>query len=170
MKELRGPTGSRGAAAAPEPGPRRARAHAIMLTRFEHGAVVAELDEPVIEVARKMRDGRVGCVVVTRRGRPIGIVTDRDLAVRAVAEGLDPRVTPVSDVVTYDPTTLPRTAGIDTAVRVMSERGVRRLPILAEDGRVSGIVTADDLTVLLAQELADLGAGVRDNVDAGESR
>lgn len=141
-----------------------------MLTRFEHGVVVAELTEPVIEVARRMREHRVGCVVITRDARPLGILTDRDLALRVVAEGLDPKVTLVSAVVTYDVTTLPRSAGIDTAVRVMNERGVRRLPIVAEDGRVTGIVTADDLTILLTEQLSRLGAGVRDNVDALESR
>ena len=142
----------------------------VMLTRFEHGAVVAELTESVVEIARRMRDHRVGCVVVTRGARPIGIITDRDLAIRVIAEGLDPKQTLASDVVTYDATTIERTAGIDTAVRLMSERGVRRLPIVTEDGRVTGVVTADDLTVLLTHELADLGAGIRDNVDAGESR
>jgi CBS domain-containing protein len=127
----------------------------MSLSRFEHGAVVAELDESVVDVARRMRDFRVGCVVVTRGAKPIGIITDRDLAIR---------------VVTYDATVLPRTAGIDSAVRLMSERGVRRLPIVTEDGKVTGIVTADDLTVLLTRELAELGAGIRDNVDAAESR
>jgi len=141
-----------------------------MLTRFEHGAVVAEPTDMVIDVARRMRDYHVGCVVVTRGSKPIGIITDRDLALRVVAEGLDPKTTPVSDVVTWDATTLPRTAGIETAVRVMSERGVRRLPIVTEDGRVIGIVTSDDVTIMLAQELAQLGDGIRENVDAGESR
>jgi CBS domain-containing protein len=141
-----------------------------MLTRFEHGAIVCGLDEPVIHVARRMRDCRVGCVVVTRDARPIGIVTDRDLALRVVAEGLDPQVTPVSDVATMDVTAVPRDAGIETAVRIMRERGVRRLPIVAEDGSVTGIVTADDLTILLTQELGELGAGIDDNVDAAESR
>jgi predicted transcriptional regulator len=63
-----------------------------------------------------------------------------------------------------------RDAGIETAVRIMSERGVRRLPIVTEDGKVTGIVTADDITILLTGMLADLGAGIRDNVDASESR
>lgn len=141
-----------------------------MLSRFEHGAIVAEATESVVNVARRMRDYRVGCVVVTRDARPIGIVTDRDLALRVVAEGVDPNATPVSSVVTWDATTLPRSAGIDTAVRLMSERGVRRLPIVTDDGRITGIVTADDLIVLLTQELALLGDGVRDNVDVTESR
>jgi CBS domain-containing protein len=142
----------------------------MQLSRFEHGAVVAELGESAATAARRMRDYRVGCVVVVREARPVGIITDRDLALRVVAEGKDPERTPISDVVTYDASTVTRDAGIETAVRIMSERGVRRLPIVTEDGKVTGIVTADDLTVLLTGLLADLGAGIRDNVDASESR
>lgn len=141
-----------------------------MLNRFEHRVVTADLDDPIVSAARRMRDERVGCVVVTRDARPVGIVTDRDLALRVVAAGLDPKVTRVSDVVTYEAATLPREAGIETAVRIMSQRGLRRLPIVADDGKVTGIVTADDLTVLLTELLGHIGVGVRDNVDAGESR
>jgi CBS domain-containing protein len=142
----------------------------MSLSRFEHGAVTAELSESAAAVARRMRDLHVGCVVVTRGSRPVGIVTDRDLALRVVAEGRDARATLVSDIVTYDASTLPRDAGIETAARMMRERGVRRLPIVTDDGRVIGIVTADDLTILLAKELADVGAGLAEAVDAGESR
>lgn len=142
----------------------------MLLSRFEHGAVVAELEESAATAARRMRDFRVGCVVVVRDGRPVGIVTDRDLAVRVVAEGRDADRTLVSEIVTYEATTVPRDAGVETAVRLMSERGVRRLPIVTDDGRVTGIVTADDLTVLLTGLLGALGAGIRDNVDASESR
>ncbi len=104
----------------------------MSLSRFEHGAVVAELDETVTEIARRMRDFRVGCVVVTRGARPIGIVTDRDLAIRVIAEGRDPRTTRVSEVVTYDATVLPRTAGIVWPVTgcgiVAGNSSVNRLP------------------------------------------
>lgn len=140
------------------------------LERFEHGAVVADLDETAIDVARRMRDFHVGCVVVTRSARPIGIVTDRDLALRVVAEGLDPAKVRVADVVTYGATTLSRHADLETAARTMRELGVRRLPIVTPEGRVTGIVTADDLTRLFAQQLADVGAGIEAAVDAGESR
>ncbi|MCC6553649.1 MAG: CBS domain-containing protein [Polyangiaceae bacterium] len=140
------------------------------LSRFEHGAVVAELTETAVDVARRMRDFRVGCVVVTRGARVTGILTDRDLVMRVMAEGRDPQRTLVADIVTYDPATLERTDSIETALRVMRERGVRRLPIVDYSGKVTGIVTADDLTVLLAQELADLGTGISENVDASESR
>jgi CBS domain-containing protein len=142
----------------------------MSLARFEQGAVCAELDETVVAVAQRMRDQRVGCVIVVRDNRPIGIVTDRDLAVRVVAEGRDPRLTFVAEVVSYDATTVGRDANIDTALRTMKEAGVRRLPIVDTQGRVIGIVTADDLTALLAEQLADLGQAVSAGVDAAELR
>ncbi len=137
----------------------------MSLSRFENRVITATLDESALDIARKMRDGRVGCVVVTRGTRPIGIVTDRDLALRIVAEGKDPHSTKVSDIVTYDATTIPRDAGIETAVHTMRECGVRRLPIVDADGSVTGVVTADDLTILLAQELGDLGEGLYASVN-----
>jgi CBS domain-containing protein len=140
------------------------------LSRFEHGVVVAQLTETVSEAARRLRDFKVGCVVVTREGRSVGILTDRDLALRVLAEGRDPSTTTVGDIVTYGATTVSREAGIETAVRLMADHGVRRLPITTEDGQVTGIVTADDLVVLLAQDLADLGLAIRGNVDASDTR
>jgi CBS domain-containing protein len=140
------------------------------LQRFEHGAVVADLDETAVDVARRMREFRVGCVVVIRGARAIGILTDRDLALRVVAEGLDPNTTRVSAIMTYDAATISNNATIEGAARQMRERGIRRLPIVDGDGRVTGIVTADDLTVLFARELADLGDGIGENVDSCESR
>lgn len=137
----------------------------MSLSRFENRVVTATLDESAMDIARKMRDGRVGCVVITRSSRPIGIVTDRDLALRVVAEGKDARTTSIADIVTYDATTIPRDAGIETAVHTMRECGVRRLPIVDNDGVVTGIVTADDLTILLARELGDLGEGLNASVN-----
>ena len=142
----------------------------MQLARFEHGAVVAELNESAAMAARRMRDFRVGCVVVVRNARPVGILTDRDLAIRVVAAGRDPEKTPVSEIVTYEASTVPREAGLETVVRLMSEKGVRRLPIVTEDGKVYGVVTADDLMVLFSKQLADLGVGIRDNIDASDSR
>jgi CBS domain-containing protein len=142
----------------------------MQLSRFERGAVVAQLGESAAAAARRMRDFRVGCVIVVRDARPVGILTDRDLALRVVAEGRDPENTPIADIVTYEAATIPRDAGIETAVRLMSDRGVRRLPIVTDDGKVTGIITADDLTVMLTGVLGELGAGIRDNVDACESR
>src|SRR6185295_14017799 len=79
-------------------GSRRADRRGMQLSRFEHGAVVAELGESAATAARRMRDFRVGCVVVVRDCRPVGILTDRDLAIRVVAAGLDPEKTLVSEI------------------------------------------------------------------------
>jgi CBS domain-containing protein len=142
----------------------------MSLQRFEREVVTVPLDVPVIVAAQQMRDRRVGCVVVSREGRPVGILTDRDLALRVVALGRDPESTRVSQVVTFEAVSLHRTDTIETALSRMRQFGVRRLPIVDDAGMITGIVTADDLLPLLAHELLALGSGVEDNVDSSESR
>jgi CBS domain-containing protein len=142
----------------------------MSLREFEREVLSVSLNAPVIEAARRMRDAKIGCVVVSRDRHPIGILTDRDLAVRVVAEGRDPQQTKVSEVVTYDAVTLRRSDTRQTALIRMREHGVRRLPIVDDAGKLVGMVTADDLVTLLAHELLDLGAGIEGNVDSSESR
>lgn len=143
---------------------------ATALSRFERPVITANLDDTAFDVARHMLDHHVGCVVVVRDGRPVGILTDRDIVLRVVAEGLDPRAVLVSSIVTYAAMTIMRTDGFETAVRKMREHGVRRVPIVDDDGRVTGIVTADDLVALLSRELSSLGEAIAGNVDGSESR
>lgn len=142
----------------------------MSLQRFEREVVTVGLEAPVIVAAQRMRDRRVGCVVVSREGRPVGILTDRDLALRVVAAGRDAERTTVSQVVTFEAVSLLNTDTIETALGRMREFGVRRLPIVDEAGVITGIVTADDLLPLLAHELLALGNGIEDNVDSSESR
>ncbi len=106
------------------------------LSGYLRPVVVASLGESVASAARRLRDARVGCVVVTRADRPIGILTDRDLALRVVAEARDPSVTRVEEILTCDPLTLRDSDTIETAARCMKEHGVRRLPIIDADGGV----------------------------------
>jgi len=143
---------------------------ATALSRFERPVVTATLDEQVFDVACRMRDQHVGCVVVVRDGRPLGMLTDRDIVLRVVAEGLDARTLLVSSIVTYEAMTILRTDGFETALRTMREHGIRRVPIVDEDGRITGIVTADDLVALLGSELASLSEAITRNVDGSESR
>jgi CBS domain-containing protein len=141
-----------------------------MLTRFRRAVVPCGLEDPIASVAGKMRETRVGCVVALRDGRPAGLLTDRDIVLRVVAEGRDPTTTTVADVVTYDPVTVPEDAGIETAVALMKKHGVRRLPNVGAEGRVVGIVTADDLVMLVGGELAGLCDAIEESADATESR
>lgn len=140
------------------------------LGRFERIVATATLDDTVHSVAVQMRAQHVGCVVVVRDGHPVGMLTDRDIVLRVVAEGLDPRAVLVSSIVTYEAATVLRTDGFETVMRIMREHGVRRVPIVDDAGRITGIVTTDDLVTLIGRELSALGEAISSNVDGSESR
>lgn len=101
-------------------------------------------DASVVEAARIMRHHDCGDVIVTDNGSIIGIATDRDIVVRCIAEGQDPAETRVGDVCTKNPVTLKPTDTVTAAVRLMSQKAIRRLPVV-EDGRALGIVSLGDL-------------------------
>src|ERR671926_1625817 len=100
----------------------------------------------VADAARQMRDGDVGDVIVIENGRVVGIITDRDIVVRVVAEGLDPDATPVSEAATMDPVTLTVDQHVEDAIRLVREHNVRRVPVV-QDGRPAGIVSLGDLAI-----------------------
>ncbi|ODU06119.1 MAG: histidine kinase [Thiobacillus sp. SCN 63-1177] len=112
---------------------------------------------PVDEAARLMRQHHVGDVVVVvdeeGRRKPIGIVTDRDVVVEVVAAGLDPAVLNVEEIMAPDLATVPEKTGVFEAIRYMRDKGVRRMPVVGEDGALIGILALDDLLELLAEEL-----------------
>jgi CBS domain-containing protein len=116
---------------------------------------IAEAPESVFEAARRMRERRVGTlVVVDDTGKPVGLVTDRDLALRVVAVGGDPRAMSVGAVMTAYPETVSETAPIESALALMRSGSFRRLPVVNEDGKLVGILSLDDVLGLLAEEFA----------------
>lgn len=104
-----------------------------------------------------MRRESVGSVVVERDDEPVGIVTDRDLALKVLGPGLDPEETPAGDVMTEDVVTVDAEAGIFEVLTKMSDAAVRRIPAVDADGNLAGIVTFDDFVALLGRELKKLG-------------
>ena len=122
-------------------------------------------DQTVFEAAQRMRSRHVGSVFVTDEegGRPVGVLTDRDIVVRVVGAGLDPTTTAVGDVMTPSPITLRADESIDVALFRMREKGIRRLPIVDRQWKLVGTVSLDDLLVLLSAELGQTAAVVRDN-------
>jgi len=136
----------------------------MSLERFCRKRVVtAQTSEPVAAVARCMRDEHVGAVViVSTGGTPIGIVTDRDLVVRALAEGGDPAAA-IETVMTHDPVTLEWNDRVDDVAACMRENGIRRIPIVDERGALVGLVSLDDINVLLVGELSASVVAVQDN-------
>ena len=106
-------------------------------------APAASSRDSLTDIANRMRSSRASAVAIMEDIRLIGIITERDL-VRAVAEGLDPRTTVVSDCMTQSPHTIAADEPASTAAERMIELGVRHLPVI-KDGRVVGVVSARDL-------------------------
>jgi CBS domain-containing protein len=113
------------------------------------------------EAAQLMRDEGVGCVVVAERERPLGIVTDRDLAVRVIAAGREPGKTQLREVMSAEPVFLAGGRGFDQLLATMRQQGVRRIPVVDEAGRLEGVISLDDLLPLLADQLGDLADAIR---------
>lgn len=128
--------------------------------------VVLKPDSPVLDAARAIEQNRIGAVVVQDRGRVVGIVTDRDLAVRALGRGRDPKATAIRDVMTPSPATLTPEDSVEDAIRLMQERNIRRVP-LVDDARVVGMVTLDDLLLDEAASLEALAAIVQSQIAEG---
>ncbi len=128
--------------------------------------VVLNPDSPVLEAARAIESNNIGAVVVQERGRVVGIVTDRDLAIRVVGQALDPKTTPISAVMTSPVITLPVTDSQSNAIRLMQQRGVRRIPIV-EGERLVGIVTLDDLMLDETVPFDQLTAVVESQIGEG---
>jgi CBS domain-containing protein len=120
--------------------------------------------DSIVDAARVMNEADIGDVIVAEGDEIKSIVTDRDIVVRAIAEGRDPQSTTVSDVCTPSVETIEPSASVDDALRKMREADIRRLPVV-EDGRAVGIVSLGDLAVEREPDstLADISAASPDN-------
>ncbi len=127
--------------------------------------ITASARMTIAEAARAMKQKNVGALVVVNAGRPLGVLTDRDIAIDVVAVGKDPDAVRVEDVMRKKPATLREDLGLMDAARIFAKTGVRRLPVVDKAGRVSGIVALDDLMMLLGNEMGlvagALAAGLR---------
>jgi len=113
----------------------------------------------LLDAARTMRQAGIGNVVVLHGEAVCGIVTDRDIVVRGIADGRDPRATTLGDVCSRNLTTLSPDDQLETAVRLIREHAIRRLPVVRR-GRAVGILTMGDLAMQEGSDsaLADVSA------------
>jgi len=102
-------------------------------------------DNPVVEAARIMKEKDVGIIPVVEGGRLVGTVTDRDIAVRVVAEGKDPQSVRVQEIASTELVTVNPQQDLDEALRLMASHQVRRLPVVEEGGKLVGIVAQADV-------------------------
>jgi CBS domain-containing protein len=104
-----------------------------------------DADKPVEYAAKMMKDEDVGLAPIVEGDRLVGTLTDRDIAIRVVAEGRDPKSTTVREVASSDLVTVDPQQDLDEALRLMAQHQVRRLPVVEEDGRLVGIVAQADV-------------------------
>jgi CBS domain-containing protein len=103
-----------------------------------------QADRPATEAAQKMKEADAGMIPVMTNGNLLGTVTDRDIALRIVAEGKDPQSTLVGEIASTDPITVAPDEDLDAALEKMAKHQVRRLPVV-EDGRLIGVVAQADV-------------------------
>jgi signal-transduction protein with cAMP-binding, CBS, and nucleotidyltransferase domain len=120
--------------------------------------VTATRATTITEAARMMRDHHVGSLVIVemQQGltKPVGIITDRDLVIEILAEGIDLNTVTVGDVMSFALLKISEQESVfDTAQR-MRARGVRRVPVISETGALIGILALDDMLELLSEELS----------------
>ena len=123
------------------------------------GVETCEPGSSIQDVARKMQKGNFGAIIVAEESELRGLLTDRDIVVRAVAEGGDPSEVKVEEVCSKDLTSLSPDDTAEEAVKLMREHSVRRIPVL-EEGKPVGIVSIGDLAVSRDEQsaLADISA------------
>jgi CBS domain-containing protein len=123
-------------------------------------AVIIRRDESIHLAAKLMREHHVGSVIVvedTPLGvKPIGVLTDRDLVVEILAPQLQPEAVSIGDVMSFELVTAGEDDGIWVTLKRMRSQGIRRLPVINQDGVLVGILSMDDILELLVGELNDL--------------
>jgi CBS domain-containing protein len=120
-------------------------------------------DEPVQRAAELMRQHHVGSLVVTAGAdgglEPVGVVTDRDIVVEVVAEGVDPATLTIGDIMSEEPLIASEEDDVDEVLEDMRKEGVRRIPVVDRDGALVGVFALDDLLQMMATQM-DLVAGI----------
>lgn len=122
--------------------------------------VFVEPDTSIAGAARLMREHHVGGLVVVQEksGKrvPVGIITDRDLVIEVIAEGVDMGDISVGDIMSDQLVTAREGDDLLETLKMMRARGIRRLPVIDDDGALAGILTVDDLIGLFSEQIADL--------------
>ena len=126
-------------------------------------------DALVGDVASLMVTHGVGDAIVVEEGKPVGILTDRDLVARVMAAGLDGTTLLARDIMSAPPVTVPRNEEVSTAIALMSHHGIRRLPIIDEAGKLVSILTLDDIIMLSLNGQPELSNIVRRQLRLGDA-
>lgn len=135
----------------------------LVASLCQRNVITTHEDRSLREAAELMRKHHVGCVVVIggNLNKVVGILTDRDIAIVAVARDFDPQTLRVGDVMATPVHTISATQPAISALQMMRRHGVRRLPVTGELGELAGVLSLDDLLDTYAAELAMLAQAIR---------
>lgn len=111
-------------------------------------------DTPVSEVAKRMKEEDVGAIPVGKNDRLVGMITDRDLALRIVAEGRDPKMTRAEEVMTPGIVYCQTHQTVEDAIHLMDQKKIRRLPVLNEKKRLVGMLSLGDVSHSVSRDLS----------------
>jgi CBS domain-containing protein len=117
------------------------------------GVEWVDADAPVVDVAKRMRDKDIGAIPVKDGGKLVGLITDRDIALRVVATAKDAAKVKARDVMSADVVTCHEHDSATDAVRVMETRKIRRLPVLDDDKQLVGMLSLGDVSHALARNM-----------------
>lgn len=132
-----------------------------------HQVVTATPSTDLVAAAQLMREQHVGFLVVVEPqpnatyGRPVGVLTDRDIVISVVAGGADPTSLTAADLMKQYPAMVDETDSLDQALHTMRRMGVRRLPVVGSSGMLMGVLALDDVLDVLAGEVSDISGTVR---------
>lgn len=118
--------------------------------------VTMDVESTAKDVIEKMDEERIGSVVITKNNKPEGIITDRDIAIEINKRNKNPSDIPIKTIMSEKPFTVTKDEGIFEVIRKTADEQVRRIPIVEQNGEIVGIITLDDLLVLLATEFNSL--------------
>ncbi len=125
------------------------------------------LKATVSDAAKFMTDMNVGSVIVMEDDSPSGLVTDRDIVAKVIAQGKDPNTVKISEIMVSPVVTISEDKDIVDVTQLMSTHGIRRLPVVDTSGKVVGVISLDDILVLLGKEMQNIASALKIELEKG---
>jgi CBS domain-containing protein len=122
----------------------------------------------VLDAAKFMTGMNVGTVIVTVEDIPSGLITDRDIVTKVLAQGKDPKTTKIEEVMITPVVTISEDKGIFDVTKLMSTHGIRRFPVVDSKGKLVGVIALDDVMVLLGEEMKNIAGALRAELQTEE--
>lgn len=119
----------------------------------------------VLDAAKFMTDMNVGSVIITDADSPSGLITDRDVVSKVLAQGKDSKTTKIGEIMVSPVVTISEDKDIIDATKLMSSHGIRRLPVTDSTGKLTGVISLDDVLVMLGNEMQNIATTLKKELE-----